>query len=81
MIGVAPRNRTGITRFCRPVHNHSDRATFTGARDRNRTDMTVKSRDFKSLVSTYFTTLANLLVGREGIEPTSAGYEPEALNH
>ena len=36
---------------------------MAGARDRGRTGTAVKPRDFKSLVSTNFTTRANVVVG------------------
>ena len=49
------------TRICNPVHNHSANAPyleFDGAPGRTWTGTTRKSRDFKSLVSTNFTTRA-----------------------
>ena len=44
---------------------HELTALKLGARNRNRTGTPVKARDFKSLVSTYFTTRAvHLLYGQ-----------------
>ena len=42
---------------------------FYGARGRNRTGTAVKPRDFKSLVSTNFTTRARWVEARAGVEP------------
>ncbi len=62
------------------------RTCFNGAADRDRTGMDFTPRDFKSLVSAYFTTAAlnsdlknnpitfviGLLVGVTGLEPTAS---------
>ena len=52
---------------------------ISGARSRTRTGTLVKARDFKSLVSTYFTIRAFVLVLPPGIEPGSCPLQGPAM--
>ena len=50
-------------------------AAVGGARSRNRTGTLLPARDFKSLVSTYFTIRVLLLARQEGFEPPTDALE------
>ena len=56
--GAAYRNRTHIRGVEDQCIIHYTNAAKLGASSRNRTSMPFRARDFKSLVSTYFTILA-----------------------
>ena len=58
-VGIEPTHPLLNDRLAICCLNRSANAPCAGASARNRTGMPFKARDFKSLVSTDFTTLAN----------------------